>query len=420
MPMSTIIHADPEVAKIISGEKMRQLSGLEMIASENYVTKPVLEAMGSIFTNKYSEGYPGKRYYGGQEWTDEIEILAQKRALEIFGLNPDEWQVNLQPYSGSPANIAVYFALAEFGDTLMGMSLNQGGHLTHGHKVNFSGKAYNFVQYSVQEDSHLIDYQEVSKLAKTHKPKIIISGATAYPRKIDFEKFGKIAKEVGAIHMADISHVAGLIVAGQHPSPFPHADVVTTTTHKTLRGPRGAMIFARKEYGPAIDKAIFPGLQGGPHMHIIAAKAVAFKEASEKSFKDYGKQVIKNMQAFAEEAIKLGFSLITKGTDNHLVLIDLRSKDLTGQDFEKSLGKADITVNKNSIPFDPLPPAVTSGVRVGSAALTTRGLREEEMRRIAGFFAEIANQPNDDRNLRRVKNKVHELTKDFSIPGINA
>lgn len=418
--MSTIIHADPEVAKIISGEKMRQLSGLEMIASENYVTKPVLEAMGSIFTNKYSEGYPGKRYYGGQEWTDEIEILAQKRALEIFGLNPDEWQVNLQPYSGSPANIAVYFALAEFGDTLMGMSLNQGGHLTHGHKVNFSGKAYNFVQYSVQEDSHLIDYQEVSKLAKTHKPKIIISGATAYPRKIDFEKFGKIAKEVGAIHMADISHVAGLIVAGQHPSPFPHADVVTTTTHKTLRGPRGAMIFARKEYGPAIDKAIFPGLQGGPHMHIIAAKAVAFKEASEKSFKDYGKQVIKNMQAFAEEAIKLGFSLITKGTDNHLVLIDLRSKDLTGQDFEKSLGKADITVNKNSIPFDPLPPAVTSGVRVGSAALTTRGLREEEMRRIAGFFAEIANQPNDDRNLRRVKNKVHELTKDFSIPGINA
>lgn len=410
---------DKEVNKIINNEKIRQCEGLEMIASENYVSEAVLEAMGSIFTNKYSEGYPGKRYYGGQEFTDQIETLAQKRALKLFGLNEDEWHVNVQPYSGSPANIEVYFALADFGDTLMGMSLAQGGHLTHGHKVNFSGKAYNFVQYSVREDNQLIDYDEVLRLAKEHKPKIIISGATAYPRKIDFKKFSEIAREVGAIHMADISHIAGLIVAGEHPSPFPDVDVVTTTTHKTLRGPRGAMVICKKELAEKINKAVFPGMQGGPHEHTIAAKAVAFGEALKPEFKKYGKAIIDNMKCFAETLKSFDFDLVSDGTDNHLVLVDLRKKDITGKEFEEILGKVNITVNKNAIPGDPLPPMTTSGIRVGVAALTTRGMGVAEMQRIAELFNIVYENKDDKEKLTEVKEEIKEMCKKFPVPGID-
>jgi glycine hydroxymethyltransferase len=409
---------DREVSKIIEREKLRQKEGLEMIASENYVSEAVLEAMGSIFTNKYSEGYPGKRYYGGQEFTDEIEILAQKRALKMFGLSEDKWSVNVQPYSGSPANIAVYFALANFGDTLMGMNLAQGGHLTHGHKVNFSGKAYNFVQYDLDEKTQKIDYEKVRELAKKHKPKIIVSGATAYPRIIDFKKFQAIAKEVGAIHMADISHIAGLIVGGVHPSPFPHVDVVTTTTHKTLRGPRGAMIISKNEYAPAINKAIFPGLQGGPHEHIIAAKAVAFGEALKPSFKKYAQSIIDNMKCFADTLQSFDFDLISDGTDNHLILVDLRSKGINGKEFEGALEKAGITVNKNAIPGDPLPPSIGSGVRVGVAAITTRGMGISEMQRIAELFNIVAENLTDDKKLTEVKEEVSAMCKKFPVPGI--
>lgn len=409
---------DPEVNKILDGEKLRQKEGLEMIASENYVSEAVLEAMGSIFTNKYSEGYPGKRYYGGQEFTDKIESLAQKRALELFGLDEGEWHANVQPYSGSPANLEVFFALAEFGDTLMGMSLAQGGHLTHGHKVNFSGKAYNFVQYSVKEDDQTIDYDEVRRLAIEHKPKIIISGATAYPRTINFKKFSEIAKEVGAIHMADISHIAGLIVGGVHPSPFPDVDVVTTTTHKTLRGPRGAMIICKSEYAKAINKAVFPGMQGGPHEHAIAAKAVAFGEALKPEFKEYAKRIVENMDCFAKTLHSFDFNLVSGGTDNHLVLVDLRSKDITGKDFEDALGKAGITVNKNAIPGDPLPPMTTSGIRVGVAAITTRGMGVPEMQRIAEIFNQVYDNKDNDAKLEELKIEVAAMCKNFPVPGI--
>lgn len=409
---------DKKVCKIIESEKKRQKEGLEMIASENYVSEAVLEAMGSILTNKYSEGYPGKRYYGGQEYTDQIETLAQKRALQLFGLDEEDWSVNVQPYSGSPANIEVFFALAEFGDTLMGMSLAQGGHLTHGHKVNFSGRAYNFIQYSVKEDDQTIDYDEIRKLAKEHKPKIIISGATAYPRKIDFKKFSAIAKEVGAIHMADISHIAGLIVGGEHPSPFPDVDVVTTTTHKTLRGPRGAMIVCKKQYEKAINKAVFPGMQGGPHEHVIAAKAVAFSEALKPEFKDYAKKIIDNMKCFADTLMSYDFNLVSGGTDNHLVLIDLRSKNITGKEFEDALGEAGITVNKNAIPGDPLPPMTTSGIRVGVAALTTRGMGIIEMQRIAEIFNLVCENKANAKKLKDLKDEVAAMCKTFPVPGI--
>lgn len=409
---------DSEVNKILDGEKLRQKEGLEMIASENYVSEAVLEAMGSIFTNKYSEGYPGKRYYGGQEFSDKIESLAQKRALELFDLNEEEWHVNVQPYSGSPANLEVFFALAEFGDTLMGMSLAQGGHLTHGHKVNFSGKAYNFVQYSVKEDDQTIDYDEVRRLAIEHKPKIIISGATAYPRKIDFQKFSDIAKEVGALHMADISHIAGLIVGGEHPSPFPDADIVTTTTHKTLRGPRGGMIICKSQYAKAIDRAVFPGMQGGPHEHIIAGKAVAFGEALKPEFKEYAKRIVENMDCFAKTLLSFDFNLVSGGTDNHLVLVDLRSKDITGKDFEDALGKAGITVNRNAIPGDPLPPMTTSGIRVGVAAITTRGMGIPEMQRIAEIFNLVCEDRDDEKKLNELKDEVAAMCKNFPVPGI--
>lgn len=417
--MSALEKNDKEVFKILEGEKKRQKEGLEMIASENYVSEAVLELMGSIFTNKYSEGYPGKRYYGGQEWTDKVETLACERALKLFGLSEPEWHANVQPYSGSPANIAIYFALAEFGDTLMGMSLAQGGHLTHGHKVNFSGRAYNFIQYSVREDDQRINYDEVRKLAKKHKPKIIVSGATAYPRQIDFKKFQEIADEVGAIHMADISHISGLIIGGVHPSPFPFVDVVMTTTHKTLRGPRGAMIICKEKYAKAIDKAVFPGLQGGPHEHIIAAKAVAFGEALKPSFKEYAKNIVQNMSCFAETLSSFDFDLVSGGTDNHLCLVDLRSKNITGKEFEDALGKAEITVNKNAIPGDPLPPAVTSGIRVGVAALTTRGMGLVEMQRIAELFNLVYENKDNDEKLAEIKEEVREMCTKFPVPGIN-
>ncbi|MFA4995564.1 MAG: serine hydroxymethyltransferase [Patescibacteria group bacterium] len=417
--MSTVKISDKEVSKILEGEKKRQKEGLEMIASENYVSEAVLELMGSIFTNKYSEGYPGKRYYGGQEWTDKVETLACERALKLFGLSEPEWHANVQPYSGSPANIAIYFALAEFGDTLMGMSLAQGGHLTHGHKVNFSGRAYNFIQYSVREDDQRINYDEVRELAKKHKPKIIVSGATAYPRQIDFKKFQEIADEVGAIHMADISHISGLIIGGVHPSPFPFVDVVMTTTHKTLRGPRGAMIICKEKYAKAIDKAVFPGLQGGPHEHIIAAKAVAFGEALKPSFKEYAKNIVQNMSCFAETLSSFDFNLVSGGTDNHLCLVDLRSKNITGKEFEDALGKAEITVNKNAIPGDPLPPAVTSGIRVGVAALTTRGMGLVEMQRIAELFNLVYENKDNDEKLAEIKEEIREMCTKFPVPGIN-
>lgn len=411
--------ADKEVSKILEGEKKRQKEGLEMIASENYVSEAVLEVMGSIFTNKYSEGYPGHRYYGGQEWTDKIETLACERALKLFGLKEPEWHANVQPYSGSPANIAIYFALAEFGDTLMGMSLAQGGHLTHGHKVNFSGRAYNFIQYSVREDDQRINYDEVRDLARKHKPKIIVSGATAYPRQIDFKKFQEIADEVGAIHMADISHISGLIIGGVHPSPFPFVDVVMTTTHKTLRGPRGAIIICKEKYARAIDKAVFPGFQGGPHEHIIAAKAVAFGEALKPSFKEYAKNIVENMSCFAETLSSFDFNLVSGGTDNHLCLVDLRSKNITGKEFEDALGKAEITVNKNAIPGDPLPPAVTSGIRVGVAALTTRGMGVVEMQRIAELFNLVYENKDNEEKLKEIKEEVKKMCLKFPVPGIN-
>lgn len=409
---------DKEVFKIIEQEKKRQSEGLEMIASENYVSGEVLEAMGSIFTNKYSEGYPGKRYYGGQEFTDKIEELAQKRALKLFGLSPLSWHVNVQPYSGSPANLAVYFALADFGDTLMGMSLAEGGHLTHGHKVNFSGKAYNFVQYGLSKKNQQIDYDEVLQLAKKHKPKIIVSGATAYPRVINFKKFQNIARAVGAIHVADISHIAGLIVVGIHPSPFPFTDVVTTTTHKTLRGPRGAMIICKKKFAKDIDRAVFPGFQGGPHEHIIAAKAIAFGEAMKPAFKEYAKNIVDNMKCFAQSLQSFSFDLISKGTDNHLILVDLRNHNITGKDFEDALGKAGITVNKNAIPGDPNPPMVTSGIRVGAAALTTRGMGIAEMQRIAEIFNKVYENKDNDKELKNIGKEIETMCKKFPVPGI--
>lgn len=410
---------DPEIYKIIEKEKKRQTEGLEMIASENYVSEAVLEAMGSIMTNKYAEGYPGHRYYGGQEWTDKIETLAQERALKLFGITEKEYGVNVQPYSGSPMNIEVYFALAEFGDTILGMSLAQGGHLTHGHKVNFSGRAYKFIQYSLTEKDQTIDYDEVRRLAIEHKPKIIVSGATAYPRKIDFKRFQEIADEVGAIHMADISHVAGLIAGGVHPSPFPFTDVVTTTTHKTLRGPRGGMIIAKQKHIQAINKAVFPGMQGGPHEHTIAAKAVAFGEALKPEFKKYAQAIVDNMNAFAKTLMSFDFDLISNGTDNHLALVDLRSKNITGKDFEDALGEANITVNKNAIPGDPLPPAITSGIRVGTAALTTRGMGVQEMQRIAELFNIVAENIGDHAKLAEIKKEVAEMSKNFPVPGIS-
>lgn len=415
--MDSLKTTDPQIWQLVEAEKKRQQEGLEMIPSENYVSQAVLEAMGSILTNKYSEGYPGKRYYGGQENIDQIEQLAKHRALKIFNISDKNYHVNVQPYSGSPANLAVYVALANFGDTLMGMSLTQGGHLTHGHKVNFSGKAFNFVQYSVRESDQQLDYDAIRKIAKEVKPKIIVSGATAYPRIIDFAKFQAIAEDVGAIHMADISHIAGLIVAGVHPSPFPFTDVVTTTTHKTLRGPRGAVILCKQKYVEQVDKAVFPGLQGGPHEHIIAAEAVCFKEANSDEFKKYGQQIVANARTLAQELKIRNYQLVTGGTDNHLILIDLTGKGMTGKEAQTALDEVGITVNKNTVPFEKRSPFDPSGIRLGTPAVTTRGLKEKEMKLIAAYIDQALTGSKN--RLTSIKQNVIALARQFTVPGID-
>ncbi len=405
MTIMKIDKVDPQIAKLIAQEKERQKKGLILIPSENFVSPAVLQALGSVCTNKYAEGYPGKRYYSGNEYIDKIEIIAQERAKKIFHAQ----HANVQPYSGSPANLAVYLALAKPGDTIMGMSLAQGGHLTHGHKVNISGKLFNFVQYGVDKKSHLIDYNEIERLAKKYRPKIIVSGATAYSRIIKFKKIHQIAHKVGAISMADISHIAGLIIAKCHPSPLPFTDVVTTTTHKTLRGPRGAIIMSKKEYASAIDKMVFPGLQGGPHENNIAGIAVALKEASGKNFQKYGEQIIKNSKALAQSLKEQGLNLVSGGTDNHLVLIDLTKNEITGKKAEKILEKTGIYVNKNTIPYDTHSPFNPSGIRLGSPALTTQGFKEKEMKIIGELIAQVIHNINNPRILRQIKQKIKKL-----------
>jgi len=402
---------DPEIYNLEIEEIKRLNESINLIPSENIPSKAVLQTMSSVFNNKYAEGYPGRRYYGGNEIIDKVETIAIERAKKLFSCE----HVNVQPYSGSPANIAVYFALLNFGDTIMGMNLSHGGHLTHGHKVNFSGKVYRVVHYGVDPKTHLIDYDEVRKIAKKEKPKIIISGATAYPRKIDFKIFQEIAEEVGAISLADISHIAGLIVGDVHPSPFPFTDVVTTTTHKTLRGPRGAVIMCKKKFAEAIDKAVFPGLQGGPHEHIIAAKAVAFKEAMKPEFKDYAKQIVKNAKVLAETLMEKGLKLISDGTDNHLMLVDLRNKNITGKEAEEALDKAGITVNKNTIPYDIRPPFDPSGIRLGTPSVTTRGMKESEMKEIGRLIVKVLENHKDESIIKKVKEEVKNLCKDFPV-----
>jgi len=409
--MSILEKVDPEIARVIRSETERQEYKLELIASENYVSEAVLEASGSILTNKYAEGLPGKRYYGGCEFVDMAEDLARDRAKELFGCEA----VNVQPHSGSQANMAVYFAAIQPGDTVLGMNLAHGGHLTHGSPVNFSGRLYNIVPYGVTEDTNFIDYDEVGKLAHEHSPKLIIVGWSAYPRDIDFSKFREIADECGALLMADIAHPAGLVVAGLYSDPIPHCDFVTTTTHKTLRGPRGGMVMMREEHAKKVNSRIFPGSQGGPLMHVIAAKAVAFKEALTPEFIEYQNQVVKNAKHLAECMLEAGFNLVSGGTDTHLVLIDLRETDLTGKIAEDALEIAGITVNKNAVPFDPNPPAVTSGIRIGTPAITTRGMKEEEMAIIAGLMKEALNNTDNEKVLLRIKDDVKELCNKFPM-----
>lgn len=409
--LNVLRQVDPQIAEAMAGEIQRQKYGLELIPSENFASPAVLAASGSVMTNKYSEGYPHKRYYGGNTFIDMAEDLAIERAKKLFGAE----HVNVQPYSGSPANIAVYVALLDFGDTVMGMNLAHGGHLTHGHPVNFSGKAYHFIQYGVDPKTHLIDYDELRKLARKERPKIILSGATAYPREIDFVAFHEIAQEVGAISMADIAHIAGLIVGGVHQSPFPFTDVVTTTTHKTLRGPRGAMILCKEQFAKEIDRAVFPGLQGGPHDHVNAAKAVALHEASRPEFKEYARQIVKNAKALAEELLAHDFVLISGGTDNHLILVDLTNKGVTGKEAEAALDQASITCNKNMIPFDPRTPFNPSGIRLGTPALTTRGMKEEQMKEVGRLIAEVVHNLGDEAVYARVRGKVRELCQAFPL-----
>ncbi|MBU2100410.1 serine hydroxymethyltransferase, partial [Candidatus Micrarchaeota archaeon] len=403
--------ADSKVFEAIQNETKRQMQGLELIASENYVSKSVLEAMGSVFTNKYSEGYPHKRYYGGNEFVDVIEDLAIERAKKLFNAE----HVNVQPYSGSPANQAVFVALMNLGDKFMGMSLAMGGHLTHGHKVSFSGMQYHAIGYGVSKETELIDYDAIRKTALEEKPKMIISGASAYPRKIDFKKLKEIAEEVNAISFADIAHIAGLCCSGLHENPVPFFEVVTTTTHKTLRGPRGAMILCKQEHAEKIDKAVFPGLQGGPHDHINAAKAVAFGEALNPDFKDYSKQIIKNAQALGDTLQDYGFRLVSGGTDNHLLLIDLTKKEITGKEAELILDEAGIYCNKNMIPFDTKSPFNPSGIRLGTPALTTRGFKEEEMKMVGEWINRIIENKNDESVRKKVREEVKELCKNFVI-----
>jgi len=409
--MSLLSNIDPEIFELIRKETERQEFGLELIASENYVSEAVLEAMGNVMTNKYAEGYPGKRYYGGCEYVDVAERLAQERAKKLF--NADF--VNVQPHSGTQANMAVYFSTLEPGDTFLGMNLAHGGHLSHGSAVNFSGRLYKVVPYGVRKDTHRIDMDQVRDLAKLHKPKLIVIGASAYPRAIEFKPFREIADEVGAKIMADIAHPAGLVAVGIHPSPIAYCEFVTTTTHKTLRGPRGGMIMGKQDYEKVLNSRLFPGSQGGPLMHIIAAKAVALREALEPGFKVYQNQIVKNSKALADELMNCGYTLVSGGTDNHLMLVDLTSQGITGKDAEIALGKAGITVNKNAIPFDTQPPAVASGFRIGTPAITTRRMKEPEMQLIARFIdMALKNITNEDR-LAKIKKEVRELCSKFPV-----
>ena len=409
--MSFLEKVDPEVAKAINLETRRQAGKLELIASENFVSEAVLEAQGSIMTNKYAEGYPGKRYYGGCEFVDIAENLAIERCKKLFGAD----HVNVQPHSGSQANMAVYFAAVQPGDTILGMNLSHGGHLTHGSPANFSGKLYKIISYGVSKNTETIDFAEVEKLAKEHKPKMIVVGASAYPRTLDFKRFRQIADEVGAIIMADIAHVAGLVATGLHPSPVPVCEYVTSTTHKTLRGPRGGLIMCKEAYAKTLNSRVFPGMQGGPLMHIIAAKAVAFKEALLPEFKQYQSQIIKNAQAMADELKNQGFRLVSGGTDNHLMLVDLTAKGVTGKDAQEALDLAAITVNKNGIPFDTQGPQITSGIRIGTPAVTTRGMKEKEMRLIASYIADVVKNINDDSMIKAVAEKVKNLCAQFPL-----
>lgn len=406
-----IVNTDPEIAAIIEKEAERQQNGLELIASENIVSKAVMDAQGSVLTNKYAEGYPAKRYYGGCTFADAAESLAIERAKTLFNAN----YVNVQPHSGSQANMAALMSIVNPGDTVLGMDLSHGGHLTHGSPVNFSGKLYNFVHYGVSKETGTIDYDQVEKLAKEHSPKVIIAGASAYPRIIDFNRFAEIAQSVKAVFMVDMAHIAGLVATGLHPSPMPVADIVTTTTHKTLRGPRGGLILAKSDLGPKLNSSIFPGIQGGPLMHVIAAKAVAFKEALSEDFAHYQKDVVDNAAAMARVFMERGVNLVSGGTDNHLILADLTSLDITGKDAEELLGRAGITVNKNSVPFETRSPFVTSGIRIGTPAVTSRGMKAAQAEIIANLIADLLKNPDDEQKMKNAVKTVGQLCADFPL-----
>ena len=406
-----LAESDPEIAAAIRNEVHRQAEGLELIASENFVSNAILEAAGSVMTNKYAEGYPGKRYYGGCEFVDVAESLAIARAKKLFGAE----HANVQPHSGAQANMSVYLTLLKPGDKVLGMNLAHGGHLTHGHPLNFSGKLYTIVPYGVRKDDERIDYEELEKLAEEHRPGMIMVGASAYPRVIDFERISRVARSVKAPMVVDMAHIAGLVAGGVHPSPVPHAEFVTTTTHKTLRGPRAGMVLCREQYAKDLDRAVFPGVQGGPLMHIIAAKAVCFKEAMEPAFAEYQRQIVANAKRLAASIASHGYRLVSGGTDNHLMLVDVFSKGITGKVAEAALGKAGITVNKNAIPFDQNPPMTASGVRIGTPAITTRGMREAEMDQIGDFIARVLAAPADDRALGMVKTEVERLCRKFPL-----
>ena len=407
----SLYEVDPEIAAAIDNETRRQHEGLELIASENFVSEAVLEAAGSVFTNKYAEGYPGKRYYGGCEYADVVENLARDRAKQLFGAE----HANVQSHSGSSANMEAYSAVLQPGDTILGLNLAHGGHLTHGHHLNFSGKTYKIVPYGVTKETETIDYDDLEKLAEKERPKLIIGGGSAYPRIIDFARMRQIADKVGALYLVDMAHFAGLVAGGVHPSPVPHAHIVTSTTHKTLRGPRAGMILSRQEFAAAIDKVVFPGMQGGPLMHIIAAKAVCFREALQPDFRDYARQVVANAKTLAQTLAGEGFRIISGGTDTHLMLVDVFSKGMLGSEAEKALGEAGITVNKNAIPFDTNPPMKPSGIRIGTPALTTRGMKEREMRQVGKWIAEVLNNRADTALLNKIRREVLKLADEFPL-----
>tara|TARA_B100000586_G_scaffold130894_1_gene94628 strand:- start:607 stop:1890 length:1284 start_codon:yes stop_codon:yes gene_type:complete len=406
-----LVDTDPAIAEVVRNETTRQNSGLELIASENFVSAAVMDTVGSVLTNKYAEGYPGRRYYGGCEFVDVAESLAIERALALFGAD----HANVQPHSGAQANMAAYFALINPGDTVLGMNLAHGGHLTHGHHLNFSGQLYNIIPYGVRQEDERIDYDELERLAREHTPAMIVVGASAYPRVIDFARIGAVANEIGATMMTDMAHVAGLVAAGVHPSPVPYSDIVTTTTHKTLRGPRGGLVLCREAHAKAVNRALFPGVQGGPLMHVIAAKAVCLKEAAEPTFAEYQRQTVTNAARLGAGLVDAGFRLVSGGTDNHLVLVDVFSKGITGKHAEAALGRAGITVNKNAIPFDENPPMVASGIRIGTPAITTRGMMESEMDQIAGYIERVLTAPEDTAVIDMVRKEVETLCEKFPL-----